>query len=165
MENSLIGDVLSICKMLNDHSVEYLVVGGAAVALHGYFRMSRAASGDIAEKHDLDFWYNSTYANYFKLLDSLEGLGHDVTRFKTESTPDPSKSFFRFEQSEFTLDFLPAIPGLTKFHACYDKRVISKINDVEIPIIGLNDLIINKEALGRPKDMEDIKQLKLIGKK
>jgi hypothetical protein len=50
------------------HSVEYLVVGGTAVALHGYFRQSHDPSGQLMEKHDLDFWYNPTYDNYFKLL-------------------------------------------------------------------------------------------------
>jgi hypothetical protein len=54
-------------------------------------------AGKIAEKPDLDFWYNPTYDNYFKLLNALEELGQDVTRFKDEQTPNPKKSFFRYE--------------------------------------------------------------------
>ena len=78
----------------------------------------------------------------------------------TENAPNPKKSFFRFEQAEFTLDFLPQLPGLTKFRPSYDKRVVSKIKEIEIPFIDYNDPIQNKEALGRPKDIEDIKHLK-----
>jgi len=49
VENSLIESVLKVCKILNMHSVEYLVVGGTAVALHGYFRQSHDASGHLME--------------------------------------------------------------------------------------------------------------------
>jgi len=77
MEDSLANSILNVCKILNKHSVEYLIVGGTAVALHGYFRLSRQSSGLLTEKYDLDFWYNSSYENYFKLLDALEDLGQD----------------------------------------------------------------------------------------
>lgn len=164
MENSLVEGILTVCKKLNEHSVEYLIVGGAAVALHGFFRQSYDSSGHLAERPDLDFWYNSTYDNYFKLLDALEELEQDVTEFRTEQTPNPKKSFFRFERAEFTLDFLPELPGLAKFRSSYDKRVISKMGEIEIPFIDYNDLILNKEALARPKDIEDIRQLKAIRK-
>ena len=49
MENSLIESVLNVCKILNNHSVEYLIVGGTAVALHGYYRQSHTSSGRLAE--------------------------------------------------------------------------------------------------------------------
>jgi hypothetical protein len=94
------------------HSVEYLVVGGTAVALHGYLRQSHDTSGHLMEKHDLDFWYNPTYDNYFKLLDSLEELGLDVTEFRDEIAPNPKKSFFKLEQENFKMDFLPELLGL-----------------------------------------------------
>ena len=56
MENSLFESALKVCKILNMHAVEYLVVGGTAVALHGYLRQSHDTSGHLMEKHDLDFW-------------------------------------------------------------------------------------------------------------
>ena len=143
------------------HSVEYLVVGGTAVALHGYFRQSHDPSGRLMEKHDLDFWYNPTYNNYFKLLDALGEMGLDVTEFRDEIAPDPKKSFFRLEQENFKLDFLPELLGLSRFRLSFDRRIISKIHDVEVPYINYNDLIESKLALGRLKDIEDIDQLKL----
>ncbi len=113
------------------------------------------------EKHDLDFWYNPTYDNYFKLLDSLEELGLDVTEFRDEIAPNPKKSFFKLEQENFKMDFLPELLGLSRFRSSFDNRIISKIHDVEVPYINYNDLIESKLALSRTKDIEDIDQLKL----
>jgi predicted nucleotidyltransferase len=160
MGNSLIENILIVCKILNKHSVEYLIVGGAAVALHGYYRRSYDSSGQVIEKHDLDFWYNPTYDNYFKLLNALEEIGQDVTKFRNESSPNPKKSFFKLESDKYTIDFLPEIPGLEKFRDSYNQRDVSQIDEIEISFINYNDLIINKEFLGRPKDIEDVKQLK-----
>jgi len=66
--------ILDVCKSLNKHAVQYLVVGGTAVAFHGYFRWSHNSSGEISDKFDLDIWYNPTYDNYYRLLNSLEEL-------------------------------------------------------------------------------------------
>jgi hypothetical protein len=93
MENDLAERILSVYRVLNRHSVEYLIVGGTAVALHGYFRHSLNLASIITDKPDLDFWYNPTYENYFKLLNALEELEQDVTEFKEEESPNPKKSF------------------------------------------------------------------------
>lgn len=154
---------MNVCKTLNKRSVEYLIVGGTAVALHGYYRLSRNDAGQVAEKHDLDFWYNPTYNNYFRLLDALEDLGQNVKRFRDEITPNPKKSFFKLEDEKFTIDFLPELPGLLKFRQSFDQRVTSNIGEVEISFINLKDLLKNKQALGRPKDIEDIERLRRNG--
>ena len=161
MENNLIESIANVCKILNKNSVEYLIVGGTAVALHGFFRYSRSTSGEVAEKHDLDFWYNSTYDNYYKLLNALEELGRDVSKFRAEVAPNVKKSFFKYEFDQFTIDFLPAIPGLARFRSSYNEKAVSKVGEIEIPIIKYEDLIISKQTQARPKDIEDIEQLKL----
>jgi hypothetical protein len=161
MESRLVESVLHVCKILNKHAVEYLLVGGTAVALHGYYRLSRQTSGEVAEKHDLNFWYNPTYQNYFRLLDALEELGQDVSAFRREKSPNPHKSFFRLEYDRFTVDLLPELPGLSRFRSSYNKCEVSKIGEIEIPIISYADLISNKQTQGRAKDIEDIEQLKL----
>ena len=107
MDKNLAESILNVCKTLNKHSVQYLIAGGTAVALHGYFRMSLYSSGLPADKYNLDFWYYPAYDNYFKLLNALEELGQDVSEFKEEIAPNPKKSYFRLEFEKFTLDFLP----------------------------------------------------------
>jgi hypothetical protein len=87
MQNSSIECVVKVCNLLNKHSVEYLIVGGTAVALHGYQRYSRKSSGAVADKPDLDIWYNPTYKNYYNVLNALDELGVDVSKFREEKTP------------------------------------------------------------------------------
>jgi hypothetical protein len=164
MESSLTDNILDVCKALNKFSVEYLIVGGTAVALHGFYRHSMNVDGETAAKPDLDFWYNPTYDNYFKLLNALEGLGQDVTKFKEEQTPDPKRSFFRYEFEKFTLDFLPELKASLKFRSSFDKREIVAFNDTEIPFINYDDLILDKKANARPKDITDIEKLDSIEK-
>lgn len=94
-------------------------------------------------------------------MNALEELGQDISRFKAEKSPNPRKSFFRLEYENFTVDFLPELPGLSKFHYSYSRCELSKIGDIEIPFISYVDLIANKQAQGRAKDIEDIKQLRL----
>jgi hypothetical protein len=53
------------------------------------------------------------------------------------------------------------LPGFSQFRSPFDQRVISKIHEIEIPFINYDDLITNKQALARSKDIEDIEQLNL----
>lgn len=161
IESSLTHSVLSVCRALNKFSVTYIIVGGTAVALHGYYRHSSNVAGEIVEKPDLDFWYNPTYDNYFKLLNALEDLGQDVTKFKEEQTPNPKRSFFRYEFEKFTLDFLPQLKASLKFRSSFNRREIVTISDTEIPFINYEDLVLDKKANPRPKDIIDLKQLEI----
>jgi hypothetical protein len=88
-------------------------------------------------------------------------LGQDVSEFKKEQTPDPHRSFFRFELEIATIDFLPNVPGLSKFSNSYNNKEVVKLEEVEINIISYDDLIISKKANARQKDIEDIDQLDL----
>jgi hypothetical protein len=159
MENSTIEIVVKVCELLNKHGVEYLIVGGTAVALHGHHRGSLKPSGELAEKPDLDIWYNPSYQNYFRVLNVLNDLDVDVSNLKQEKTPNPKKSYFRKEFDGFTLDLLPELPGLSRFLTSYDKRVEPKIGELKLPTLSYEDLMLNKKSLGRAKDIEDIKQL------
>ena len=99
-QNNLIDYILRVCEALQNHSVDYLIVGGTAVGFHGYYRLSTASDGTPAEKEDLDFWYNPTYLNYFNLLKALKDLGLNVAEFLKEQTPQPKTSFFKYNLSK-----------------------------------------------------------------
>jgi hypothetical protein len=160
MDNKLISALLTVCSVLNKHGVDYLVVGGIAVALHGYFRRSVASDGVVADKVDLDIWYNPTYGNYFKVLKALEELGQDVTKHKEAQTPNPKKSFFRYVFEDFTLDLLPELKAPLRFGVSISNRENASLDEVDIPFISFDDLLLDKAANGRPKDIIDIAQLK-----
>jgi len=160
MDSNLSIGILTVCGALNKHSVQYMIVGGAAVALHGNFRLSINMAGIISDKPDLDFWYNPTYENYFNLLNAFEQLGQDVTEFRQEQAPNPKKSFFKFEFDNFTADFLPELKALLQFRACYERKEVVNLSETDIPFISYDDLIEDKKANARPKDIIDIEELK-----
>lgn len=159
MQSKITNRITEVCKALNNHSVKYLIVGGTAVAFHGYFRWSVDSNGLASEKFDLDFWYNPTYENYFNLLNALSDLGQEVGKFKAEKEPKPKSSFFKFEIDNFTIDFLPSLKGISKFLPSYNKRDIVEIDGVQISFINIDDLLKEKASQSRPKDLEDIRQL------
>lgn len=161
MENDLVDTILKVCKILNNHSVQYLAVGGAAVALHGYYRHSVNLLGEVTNTPDLDFWYNPTHRNYSKLLNALEEIGQDVKEFREEQFPNPKKSFFKLKFDDFTADFLPSLKAPLNFKSSFDNKEVVTLDEVDIPFISFADLILDKQATSRPKDIEDIKQLKL----
>ena len=159
MESDLTAGILRVCKILNKHSIDYLLVGGTAVALHGYFRYSVNSAGVIADKPDVDVWFNPTYGNYFKLLDALDELGQNVTKFKNEQAPSPKTSFFKYEFDSFTLDLLPILKSVLPFSAAFARKEQVIFAQVTIPFIGYEDLLHDKAANARAKDIVDIEQL------
>jgi len=161
VRTTILENLQAVCQILNEHSIEYLVIGGAAVALHGHERLSKDSAGKDTTVDDLDFWYNPTYDNYFKLLNALEKLDEDVSDFRAEKTPNPKQSFFRLQRPKYTLDFLPEVPGLPRFREVFAARGSTNLDNIEVPYLNFQYLIQNKQALGRPKDQEDIRQLEL----
>lgn len=84
MEDNLKANLLTICKLFKKYNVQYMFIGGTAVALNGYYRHSINVSGELTDKPDIDIWYNPTYENYFNILKIIEELGQDISAFKNE---------------------------------------------------------------------------------
>jgi len=122
MENKLRDNILTVYKLFKKHNVNYILVGGTAVALNGYYRHSMNISGELAIKPDIDIWYNPTYENYFNILKVMEDLGQDIIEFRNEKSPNPKKSFFKLEFEDFTLDILPEIKADIKFTDAYQRK-------------------------------------------
>ena len=159
MDSNVQDNLLVVCRLLEKYKIEYLTVGGTAVAFYGYHRISVSSMGIPSEMPDLDFWYNPTYNNYFNLLKVMGELGYDVSVFIKEKTPNPHKSFFKLNFPTYTIDFLPSLPGLPKFGPSYVKREDVQIEGVSVSFIDFDDLITNKQALLREKDIADISEL------
>lgn len=100
-----------------------------------------------------------TYKNYFNLLNTLEELGQNITEFKEEQSPNPQKSFFRYEHENFNLDLLPELKAELSFRESYERRQIVALEGIEIPFISYEDLILDKQTRSRVKDINDIKHL------
>ncbi len=93
MEDDLRNSLITLCKLLEKYNVRYMLIGGTAVALNGYYRNSINIAGELTDKPDIDLWYNPTYENYFNILNVMEELGQDISEFTNEESPNPRKSF------------------------------------------------------------------------
>jgi len=139
-------DFCEFLNLLNEHGVEYLVVGGWAVGIHGYPR----ATGDI------DVWIAVSEVNVARLLEALAAFGApgDIpSDFFFESG-----NVFRMGAAPMKIEILTSASGVD-FAMCYQRRKVANLEDMEIPFIGLEDLIANKRASARSKDMADIENL------
>jgi len=162
MEDDLKNSLLTVCNLLEKYNILYMLVGGTAVALHGYYRNSINMAGELTDKPDIDIWYNPTYGNYFNILKVIEALGQDITEFKNEKSPNPRKSFFKLDFDDFTFDILPNIKADIKFIEANKRKETVEIDDIQIHFMSYLDLIKDKEATARKKDIADIEQLKRI---
>ena len=140
-------DFKEFLRLLEANEVEYLLVGGYAVGYHGYPR----PTGDI------DFWISNTSENAEKVSHVLEAFGF--------ASPDLSpllftqaKSIVRMGVAPFKLEIITYIDGVD-FNRCYQQRIETTIDRCKVKVIGLNDLLINKKASGRPKDVNDVLEL------
>ena len=134
-------------KLLNLHSVEYLLVGGYAVGYHGYPR----ATGDM------DLWVAIRQNNAEKLVTVLNEFGFNAAQLSTDLflTED---QVVRIGVPPLRIELLTTISGV-RFDHCYSARIIDTIDDVEVHIINREHLKQNKQASGRYKDLDDLQHL------
>jgi predicted nucleotidyltransferase len=139
-------DFKEFVELLNARRVEYLLVGGYALAAHGHPRYT----GDI------DFWVRPTEDNLARLLDALNdfgfgSLGLGVSDFGGDTV-------VQLGQPPRRIDLLTAIDGVT-FDECFARRERVEFGGVGLNIIGLEDFKANKRASGRHKDLADLEAL------
>jgi len=159
MDDKLKNSLLTVCRLLEKYKIDYMLIGGTAVALNGYYRLSQNTSGEITDKPDIDIWYNPTYDNYFNILKVMAELGQDITEFKNEQSPNPRESFFRLHFDAFSLDLLPEIKANIKFMEANKRKETIEWENTKIHFMTSSDLIEDKKVTARKKDLHDIEQL------
>lgn len=140
-------DFKEFLQLLNDQQVEYLLVGGYAVAYYGYPR----ATGDI------DFWLAVDGSNAVRVVAVLDAFGFGSSGV----TPDvflQGNKIIQMGVPPMRIDLFTTLSGVT-FSECFARRVRDVIDGVQINIISLGDLKANKQASGRLKDLNDLSQL------
>jgi predicted nucleotidyltransferase len=140
-------DFKEFLALLNQQEVEYLIVGGYAVAFHGHPRYT----GDI------DVWINPTHANGAKLIRAIEAFGFEVDPLKQIDFERETVAF-HLGSPPVRIDIMNRISGM-EFLDCYPGRIEMEIEGITIYYIGQQDLIANKRASGRQKDLGDIENL------
>lgn len=140
-------DFSEFLKLLNDHSVEYLLVGGFAVAIHGY---PRATS-------DMDVWVSRSLANAEKIVACLRAFGFDLPELSVEIFMKEDQ-VVRMGNAPMRIEILTDIDGVI-FSECAQRSTTETIGGQQVPVISLDDLKTNKRASGRHKDIADLDNL------
>jgi hypothetical protein len=140
-------DFKEFLRLLHDHEVEYLLVGGFAVALHGYARTTA----------DIDVWVSRRRDNAERLVDCLREFGFDLPELTPEVFEAPDR-IIRMGEAPLRIEVLTDIDGV-EFDGCQQRAVLHEIDGESIRVISLADLKINKRASGRPKDLADLDHL------
>lgn len=150
---ALPSDFRDVLRLLLAAQAEFLLVGAHAMAVHGVPR----ATGD------LDLWINPTLENARKVYDALAAFGAPLAehRVTPEHLAQPDV-VYQLGVPPRRIDILTSLSGLD-FAAAWQNRVDVAIGDLRVPVLGREDLIRNKQATGREKDVYDARLLESQG--
>jgi predicted nucleotidyltransferase len=142
-------------KLVNEHKVRMIMVGGGAVNFHGYQRHSA----------DVDFWIETTNENLNKLITVFNAMGYDINSFPKEVKTQMQNISVKFSPEDLDLELITRFSISKSFNEAYDESEEVEVkgqNFLRWRVLGLDDLILSKIKAGRPKDLLDIQQLQKI---
>jgi hypothetical protein len=151
-------DLGLLLETLARHGVDYVVIGGIAVQVHGHRRTTM----------DLDLIPDRTSENLRRLaeaLDELEARPRDTPPGEAQvAVTDPERLAVAaivppLSTRHGQLHILNEPKGARSFADLRDAALVVEIDGIEIPIVALDDLIRMKRAAGRPADLEDVAAL------
>jgi hypothetical protein len=149
-----------VFKKLQAQKVRYLIVGGFAVAAHGYLRTT----------FDLDLWISLDLQNincFFKVMAECGYQTHPNIQVQTLGDPIKLQQFIH-EKNIIALPFWKADNGLPidlllftplEFESQYDQKFLNPYKDIQLPYISKKGLIALKKYANRPQDQQDIREL------
>ena len=149
-------DVSEFISVLANHNVRYVIVGGEAVIYYGHARLT----GDI------DIFYERSVENVSRLHAALNEFWlNDIPGIESEDELMQKGTIFQFGVPPNRIDLINDIEGVA-FEEAWKSRVEvnfpGRVPKIKICYIGLDELIRNKRAVGRHKDMEDLEFLEKV---
>lgn len=142
-------DFVDFLHCLDRAKVESILVGGYAVVLHGYHRVTG----------DLDIWVKPTEENYLNLMQAFAAFGLPQNAISQEEFLDvDTQDVFTFGRPPVALDLLTKVKGL-EFDEAYSKAEPLLLEDSIVRLIHVNDLKEAKRSAGRHKDLDDLENL------
>jgi hypothetical protein len=147
MELELPRDFKELFEYLNANKVEYLLLGGYAVIAYGYVRNTS----------DLDVVVADDSENAQKLMKALANFGFGEAELRPELFTEPD-SLVRMGREPIKIEILNYLKGVD-FNEAYARRRSVQVEDIKVDLIALPDLIANKKAVARPRDLVDVDEL------
>jgi len=140
-------DFKELLALLEKHHVEYMIVGGYAVAFHGFPRFTK----------DIDIFFELSDANIKSIIDALVDFG-----FPRDSLENilfnKDDNIVTFGIAPVRVDFLNSIDGVV-FSDAKKSRVRGRYGDIDVYFIGKECLLKNKSSTKRTKDKADVEEL------
>jgi hypothetical protein len=140
-------DFVGLLRALSEADARFLIVGAYAVTFHSRPR----ATGD------LDIWVESTPGNAARVMQALRAFGAPLQDLKSDDLATPGV-VYQIGVPPRRIDLLTSLTGLT-FDEAWAGRITGPFGDLECPFIGRGELVRNKRALGRPRDLADLEML------
>ncbi len=137
-------DFRDMLSALSDESVEFMLVGAYALAAHGYPR----ATGDM------DIWIRASQQNARRVFRALKRFRAPLFDLTVEDLTIPD-IVFQIGAEPQRIDILTSIDGV-EFDDAWSNRKEIEVEGQKFGVIGRSDLLRNKKALGRPKDLADV---------
>ena len=140
-------------RCLNKAGVDYIMVGGWAVNMHGYVRATV----------DLDIWILADGVNAAKVYAALREFGAPLSGISTADFAQEDL-IFQIGVAPCRIDIITKISGV-KYTDAVQRAVSKEIDGVPVRIIAMEDLIANKLASARTKDLADVEELRGMAKR
>jgi predicted nucleotidyltransferase len=150
MEIELPRDFKELFASLNANNVRYLLIGGYAVGVYGYSRTT----------NDIDIFVADDRENTHRLIAALNDFGvgsSDLSQIFVEK-----RSLVEIGVEPVKVQLMNFADGIV-FDEAFERSNIVEVEDIRITTIGRDDLIANKLASGRHKDLDDVERLGRIG--
>jgi predicted nucleotidyltransferase len=146
-------DFEDFVALLNKHEVDYMIVGGYALAFHGKPRHTG----------DLDIWINISDENAQKMVKVINEFGMAALGMEKEDFLLQG-GITQIGYPPLRIDILNEIDGVD-FKDAFPNKLIIDVDGLPVNYIGLDDLIKNKRVSGRKQDISDLNELNKLKKK
>jgi hypothetical protein len=144
-------DFRDLFAEFNGHSVDYLVVGAYALAVHGHVRATK----------DLDVWVRPEAENARRVFVALQSYGAPTGELREGDFATPGLTF-QIGIAPIRIDVLSSIDGIS-FDTAWQNKVTATYGDQTVFVISRMDLITNKRAAARLQDLADVEALEMLG--
>ena len=144
-------DYRDMVECLLNEGVDFMLVGGYAVALHGWPRTT----------FDIDFWIMANPENAKAVMRAIKAFGAPLMGLTEVDFHRPGM-VFQIGSAPQRIDIISAVDGLDYADAVLRAVKMKVVDGLEIKVVSLDDLIVNKRASGRPKDMADAAALEKL---
>ena len=141
-------DFSDLLRLMAEHQVRFLVVGGYAVIRYTEPRYTK----------DLDLWIEPTAENAERCFRALAAFGAPLAGLGPLDFTQQGY-IYQMGVAPTRVDVLMALPSLS-FADAFDRRVVIELDGLTIPILSKDDLIASKLAAGRPQDLLDVESLR-----